>query len=363
MTIRKTITVKTMKLRTFNLWVTGLICLWSAGPGPVYGIETAIFTNNAGYSGTDDTYVFNGGAFGGSMSNYGRCADIRVNGSNRFGLLRFDVSSLFEKYSEIQSVTLRLFSQNAPAGGAVSAYRLTPANSAWREGGNCGGTVLGGNRNEVTWTHLADYGGFPARPPSWASGTGGPTMAGVDYREPGLALKDNAGAAADTQFDIEFTGDLTALINDWSLASTIEGCSDRGGNPCWTGNWNWAQPAPETANEGILLRGLDATTHVFHSSEATDEALRPQLIVKYVPTGGGSAMVIEGLTHDPVAGEVTLSWTSRNGGIYAIDFSDNLKDWIEFDDGIESAGDSTSFTDTMIDGVLLRFYRVREVAQ
>jgi hypothetical protein len=360
MTTWKTITVKTMKLRTFNLWVTGLICLWSAGSGNIYGIETAVFTNNAGYRGTDDTYVFNGGAFGGSMSNYGRCADIRVNGSNRFGLLRFDVSSLFEKYSEIQSVTLRLFSQNAPTGGAVSAFRLTPANSAWREGGNCGGTVVGGNRHEVTWTHLADYGGFSVRS-SWASGTGGPTMAGVDYSEPALALKDNAGAAADTQFDIEFTGDLTALINDWSLASTVEGCNDRGGNPCWTGNWNWAQPAPETANEGILLRGLDATTHIFHSSEATDEALRPQLIVKYVPAGGGSAMVIEGLTHDPVAGEVTLSWTSRNGGIYAIDFSDNLKDWIEFDDGIESAGDSTSFIDTMIDGVLLRFYRVREV--
>ncbi|MED5587002.1 MAG: hypothetical protein VYB61_11645 [Verrucomicrobiota bacterium] len=350
-----------MKLKTLNLWVSGLVFLWLSGFVNVYGIETAVFTNNAEYSGTDDTYVLNGGAFGGGMSNYGKCKDIKVNGSNRFGLLRFDVSSLFDKYSEIQSVTLRLFNQNAPSGGAVSAYRLTPANSAWREGGNCGGTVLGGNRNEVTWTHLADYGGFPARPSSWASGQG-PTMAGVDYREPALAQTNNAGAAADAPIDIEFTGDLTALINDWSLASTVEGCRDRGGNPCWTGNWNWAQPAPETTNEGILLRGLGATTHVFHSSEASDAALRPQLIVKYIPPGG-SAMVIEELMHDPVAGEVTLSWTSRSGGIYAIDFSDNLKDWIEFDDGIQSGGESTSFTDTMIEGVLRRFYRVREIAQ
>ncbi|MCP4847498.1 MAG: hypothetical protein GY899_06080 [Verrucomicrobiaceae bacterium] len=348
-------------MKTLNLWVSGLVFLWLSGSGNIYGIETAVFTNNAEYSGTDDTFVFNGGAFGGGMSNYGKCAKIEVNGSNRFGLLRFDVSSLFEKYVEIDSVTLRLFSQNSPGGGAVSAYRLAPANSAWREGGNCGGTVLGGNRNEVTWTHLADYGGFPARV-SWASGRGGPTMAGVDYQEQALASKDNAGALADMPFDIEFTGDLTELINDWSLASTVEGCRDRGGNPCWTGNWNWAQPAPETVNEGILLRGLDATTHIFHSSEAANEALRPQLIVKYVPPGG-AAMMIEGLRHDPIAGEVTLSWTSRNGSIYAIDFSNDLKGWIEFDDGIVSAGESTSFTDTMIDGVLRRFYRVREVAQ
>lgn len=346
-----------------NLWITGLVALWSAGLAEVGGIETVVFTNNADYSGTDDTYVFNGGAFGGSMSNYGRCATIEINSNNRFGLVRFDVSSLFGKYAEIESVTLRLFSQNAPAGGGVSAYRLALANSAWREGGNCGGTVLGGNRNEVTWTHLADYGGFPARPASWASGTGGPTMAGVDYMEPALASKGNAGAVANAQFDIEFAGDLTTLINDWSLATTIQGCNDRGGNPCWTDNWNWAQPAPQTANEGILLKGLDGTRFSFHSSEAADQALRPQLIVKYVPVGGGSAMVITGLTHDPIAGAVTLSWSSRNGRIYAVDYSDDLRWWIEFDDGIVAAGGLTSFTDTLVDGVLWRFYRVRDVTQ
>ena len=30
---------------------------------------------------------------------------------------------------------------------------------------------------------------------------------------------------------------------------------DKGGNPCWTVDWNWSQPAAETANEGILLKG------------------------------------------------------------------------------------------------------------
>ncbi len=351
-----------MKAMPFNLWVIGVIVLLSGALTEVGGVETVVFTNTAEYSGTHDTFLRNGSAFGGGMSNFGNCSRIEVNQNTRIGLIRFDVSSLFEKYSEIDSIILRLFSQNAPAGGGVAAYRLSLANSAWREGGNCGGIVLGGNRHEATWYHLACYGGT-GTPPSWASGTPGPTNAGVDYKEPALASKSNAGLAANAKFDIEFTGELTELMNDWSLATIIEGCNDRGGNPCWTTDWNWAQPAPQTSNEGILLRGLDATTHIFHSSEAADQALRPQLIVKYVPVGGDSAMVITGLTHDLIAGEVTLSWFSRSGRIYAVDFSDNFQEWVEFDDGIVAAGDSTSFTDTQVDGVSRRFYRVRDVTQ
>ena len=352
-----------MKAMPFNLWVTGVVVLLSGALTEVGGVETVVFTNTAEYSGTHDTYLRSGSGFGGGMGNYGGCQGIEVNRDTLIGLIRFDVSSLFEKYFEVESITLRLFSQNTPAGGGVAAYRLSLENSAWREGGNCGGVCLGCNRHEATWVHLADYGGFPAPPSSWASGTPGPTTAGIDYREPALAAKDNAGAAANTQFDIEFTGELTALMNDWSLATTVEGCTDRGGNPCWTADWNWAQPAPQTPNEGILLRGLDATTHIFHSSEAADQALRPQLIVKYVPVGGASAMVITGLRHDPITGAATLSWSSRNGSIYAVDFSDDFKAWIELDDGIVADGDSTSFTDTRVDGVLRRFYRVRDVTQ
>ena len=83
--------------------------------------------------------------------------------------------------------------------------------------------------------------------------------------------------------DIVFDGDLDGLINDWALASPIPELRDRGGNPSWTADWNWAQPAAETANEGILLKGTDGTVHVFHSSEAENPELRPKLIVTYEP--------------------------------------------------------------------------------
>ena len=183
-------------------------------------------------------------------------------------------------------MTLRLYSQNAPATGYVAAYSLAAANSAWREGGNCGGTVLGGNRHEATWYHMADYGGFPNPPPSWASGTAGPTTAGTDYDELELGSEDNDVSVAGEEFDIELGGDLDSLITGWASATTLDGGTDRGGNPCWTPDWNWAQPAPESANSGLLLRGFDGSTHTFHSSEAA-AALRPELIVTYLSGGGG----------------------------------------------------------------------------
>lgn len=248
---------------------------------------TVVFKNDTDYQGTDDTFVLNGSTFSGGMSNFGKCAYIEINAETRLGLIRFDVSSLKKKYIQINSITLRLFSKNAPQNGGISAHRLNIANSAWREGGNCGGTVFGGNRHEVTWFHLADYGGFPSPPPSWASRTAGPATSGVDYDEKALGLTNNKSSKENSKFDIVFNGDLNGLINDWALAAPIAELRDRGGNPSWTADWNWAQPAAETANEGILLKGIDGTVHVFHSSEAENPELRPQLIVTYQPRTKG----------------------------------------------------------------------------
>ena len=233
---------------------------------------TVVFKNDLNYNGTDDTFIKRGAGFSGGMSNFGACKMMQVNEETRIGLMRFDVSSLF-----------KLFSKNAPKQGSIHVHRLNVANSAWREGGNCGGTVIGGNRNEVTWMHLVDYGGFPAPPPSWASRTAGPTSPGVDFDKEALGVKKNSEAKIKEAFDIEFSGDLTMLIDDWSLASPIDKLKDKGGNPCWTVDWNWSQPAAETANEGILLRGSEGSIHEFYTSESDDLALRPQLIIKYQP--------------------------------------------------------------------------------
>ena len=244
---------------------------------------TVVFKNDLNYNGTDDTFIKRGAGFSGGMSNFGACKMMQVNEETRIGLMRFDVSSLFKKYKKIVSIKLKLFSKNAPKQGSIHVHRLNVANSAWREGGNCGGTVIGGNRNEVTWMHLVDYGGFPAPPPSWASRTAGPTSPGVDFDEKALGSKKNSESKINEAFEIELSGNLSALIDDWSLASPIKEIKEKGGNPCWTVDWNWSQPAAETANEGILLRGSEGSIHEFHTSETENLSLRPQLIIKYLP--------------------------------------------------------------------------------
>ncbi|MCH2368024.1 MAG: hypothetical protein MK554_12540, partial [Planctomycetes bacterium] len=308
------------------------------------GEETAVFKNDDSYNGTHDTFLRNGNAFGGGMSNFGSCPTIESNEGTRIGLVRFDVSSLAGQFTGIESVTLRLFSQNAPATGGTAAYRLAPGNSAWREGGNCGGTVLGGNRHEATWVHLADYGGFPAAPASWVSGTPGPTSPGVDYVEAELGSEDNDVSAAGEEFDIELGGDLDALITGWASATTIEGCADRGGNPCWTADWNWAQPAPVSANEGILLRGFDGTTHSFHSSEA-DAALRPELIVTYISGAGGGQADFDSDGLSDVA-----EYAAGTDPTNADTDDDGLEDGAEVNDHGTSPTNADSDGDTLSDG-------------
>ena len=245
--------------------------------------KTVIFKNDAKYSGTDDTYVKKGSSFSGGMSNFGACETMLINETTKVGLIRFDVSSLFKKYKKIISITLRIFSKNAPKDGSIKVHRLSIANSGWREGGSCGSPQIGKNRHEVTWMHLADYGGFPLPPPSWASRTAGPTSPGVDFDKVVLGSNKNSASQMKGPFDINFKGDLTALIDDWSLASPIIKLKDKGENPCWTADWNWSQPAAETANEGLLLKGSDGTIHEFYTSETKDLSLRPQLIIKYKP--------------------------------------------------------------------------------
>jgi len=248
--------------------------------------ETVVFVNDDLNGGVDDTFIVNAGPFAGGMSNFGKCPMIEVDRNTHFGLMRFDVSTLFGKYSKINSVTLRLFNQY-DSSGEMSVIRLSSANSAWREGGNCGGTVIGGARHEVTWMHLVSHGGFPTKA-TWASGTPGPTKVGVDYYKEPLALVKSDSLTKDAKLDIDFEGDLDKLLNEWSRSSTVPGKTDRGGNPTWTPDWDWVQPAPRTTNEGIILMGINGKRKSFHSSDAPDRSLRPQLIVKYIPREGFS---------------------------------------------------------------------------
>lgn len=74
-----------------------------------------------------------------------------------------------------------------------------------------------------------------------------------------------------------------------------------------------------------------------------------------------SPFVITGVARDAAA--LTLTWNSRGGAIYAIDFSTDLQDWQELNDGVAGEGSSTSYIDA--DGARLAmeelYYRVRQI--
>ena len=84
----------------------------------------------------------------------------------------------------------------------------------------------------------------------------GPLHLELIFDKEALGAKKNSEAKIKEAFDIEFSGDLTMLIDDWSLASPIDKLKDKGGNPCWTVDWNWSQPAAETANEGDINKRI-----------------------------------------------------------------------------------------------------------
>lgn len=80
--------------------------------------------------------------------------------------------------------------------------------------------------------------------------------------------------------------------------------------------------------------------------------------------GGSSTFQIEDLAFDMTAREVTITWFSRANRSYAVEFSSDLVNWTELDDGIESAGDTTSYDDIGIPlDAVERYYRVILQAQ
>jgi hypothetical protein len=101
-----------------------------------------------------------------------------------------------------------------------------------------------------------------------------------------------------------------------------------------------------------------------------------------VESGGGVTVVLDDAGNGMVTGSaprfeitsfvintegdtrsVTLTWSSRDRKIYALEAAPDLDQWLEVDDGIDSGGDETTYTDMSAEIATdsVRYYRVREV--
>lgn len=76
-----------------------------------------------------------------------------------------------------------------------------------------------------------------------------------------------------------------------------------------------------------------------------------------------AALEITGIELNATADAATVTWTSRPGVTYALDFSEDLVSWEEVEGDIASGGAVTTFTETGLEPGRRRFYQVRELEQ
>ena len=76
--------------------------------------------------------------------------------------------------------------------------------------------------------------------------------------------------------------------------------------------------------------------------------------------GPGTPLAISNIDYDPATGTSILTWNSRPGANYILEFSTTMiEPWDEVDDSIPSQGETTTFEDPFKQTGLLGFYRVR----
>lgn len=85
----------------------------------------------------------------------------------------------------------------------------------------------------------------------------------------------------------------------------------------------------------------------------------------FIYSAGSSApLVITEIEYDPGTRETTLTWNSRPGKLYGIDFAEDLAPdmiWTEVTDSYPTQGESTSYTvPSLPEGTTAGFFRVRE---
>ena len=179
--------------------------------------------------------------------------DVGLNGSApAHTLLRFPLTSLAGEIGQVRTARIRLFlkntyGDNAAALTQIGVFQLRNYNAKWQEG----------TGNSSTESGLATFSARSRGGDPWP-GEPGANGAGRDFFPNQLAAKSvPTSTAVGQSVDFDLTGDLS-FLEDWA---------------------NGAR------NGGFLLKdvsGNEAARRVnFYSSEASDPALRPQLILTY----------------------------------------------------------------------------------
>ena len=130
-----------------------------------------------------------------------------------------------------------------------------------------------------------------------------------------------------------------------------------------------ADPLPDDFAEAWIGSAVGANTmagkiddFVIYASALTEEEIVALHENGGVPAEAGQQLPFQiSAVTLKVDGSVDVTWESRDGKSYSIDFSSDLNDWIEGTDGFAATGESTTFNDDAVPAdTAVRYYRVRE---
>jgi hypothetical protein len=166
--------------------------------------------------------------------------------SRRRGLIAFDLAGAIPARSRITSVTLTMTLQMSAGGDQPRTVNLYRVSRFWKEGTSVaqGGRGAEAVAGDATWIHSV----YPTS--RWS-------RPGGDYLKASSAKTDVGGPGVYTW---NSTPRLVADVQSWVNAPK--------------NNFGWILIGDESQA---------ATAKVFHSSEATDETVRPQLSVTFTP--------------------------------------------------------------------------------
>jgi hypothetical protein len=207
--------------------------------------------------------------------------------------------------------------------------------------------------NEDGWHHLAFT--FDGEETNWYH-NGEPL--GNPREVSGVNVADSNHRIG-SRLDAEFFDGFLDEIAIWNVARSGEDiaesrdlCLDPG-TPGLVALWNF---------NGTDDNFLDATGNGHDGTPEGDGATIDLTLNAPCLGGDGTPFQIIEIAYTPVGRSVALTWTSTANRIYSLEFSSDLKAWTEVDDGIESEGDETTFTDEGIPAdVSERYYRVTQL--
>ena len=181
----------------------------------------------------------------------------------------------------------------------------------------------------------------------------GPVTVDISGLNPGatyeIQLLSNEGGDRNRHWDIAVEDEL--VVDNY----TSEGRESIG---IWTPNNSFAYVGEfEAPADGILNILMQQHIGGLDPRGADNNPILQGVIV--TETGPDTPFVITNLDYDPATGTSILTWNSRPGANYILEFSTTLlAPWIEIDDSIPSQGETTTFQDPIKQTGPVGFYRV-----